>query len=74
MTVYTVTGMTCAHCEQTVGAAVSAVDGVTVAKADAATGLVTMVSTTEPNDAAISAAVSSAGSYTLSGRTAAAAH
>ncbi|QUW85487.1 heavy-metal-associated domain-containing protein (plasmid) [Streptomyces mirabilis] len=72
-TVYTVTGMTCGHCEQSISAAVSAMDGVQAVKADAATGLVTVVSTAEPSDALIGAAIGNAG-YTLSGRASAHAH
>ncbi|ALV33142.1 heavy metal-associated domain-containing protein [Streptomyces sp. CdTB01] len=73
-TVYSVTGMTCAHCEQSIGAAVSTVPGVSAVKVDAATGLVTVVSTVEPIDAAIGAAVSSAGAYSLYGRASTAAY
>ncbi|MGW2519610.1 heavy-metal-associated domain-containing protein [Streptomyces sp. NPDC001617] len=71
---YTFTGMACGYCEQSIGAAVSSVDGVNAVRADAAIGLVTVVSAAEPNDAAIGAAVGSAGSYTLSGRISAVAH
>ncbi|KAF5990734.1 heavy-metal-associated domain-containing protein [Streptomyces sp. WAC00263] len=66
-TVYTVTGMTCGHCEQSIFAAVSALDSVHAVQADAATGLVTVVSAAEPSDALISTAIANTG-YTLSGR------
>ncbi|MFF7643864.1 cation transporter [Streptomyces canus] len=66
-TVYTVTGMTCGHCEQSISAAVSALDGVHAGQADAATGPVTVVSAAEPSDALIGTAITNTG-YTLSGR------
>jgi copper chaperone CopZ len=72
-TVYTVTGMTCGHCEQSISAAVSTLDGVQAVKADAATGLVTVVSAAEPSDVLIGTAIGTAG-YTLSVRTSAHAH
>ncbi|WP_031507558.1 heavy-metal-associated domain-containing protein [Streptomyces megasporus] len=66
-TTYKVTGMTCGHCEGAVTAEVSEIDGVTDVKAAASTGLVTVVSTGEPNDEAVRAAVDEAG-YELVGR------
>ena len=72
-TVYSVTGMTCGHCEKAVGEAVSALDGVTGVSVDVATGLVTVVSEDEPDDALVREAVDEAG-YELAGRAEAPAH
>ncbi|HEY5836435.1 heavy-metal-associated domain-containing protein [Streptomyces sp.] len=72
-TVYTVTGMTCGHCEKAVGTAVSALDGVTAVQVDVTAGLVTVVSTADPDDARVRDAVEDAG-YELAGRATAAAH
>lgn len=72
-TVYSVTGMTCGHCEKAVGEAVCAVKGVTGVNVDVAAGLVTVVSEGEPDDALIREAVGDAG-YDLAGRPEAAAH
>jgi copper chaperone CopZ len=66
-TVYSVTGMTCGHCEKAVGSALSALNGVTDVKVDVATGLVTVTSDGEPDDALIRDAVDDAG-YELAGR------
>jgi copper chaperone CopZ len=66
-TVYSVTGMTCGHCEASVSSAVSALDGVTGVKVDVATGLVTVTSGTEPEDALVRKAVDDAG-YELADR------
>ncbi|GAA2439884.1 heavy-metal-associated domain-containing protein [Streptomyces macrosporus] len=66
-TTYKITGMTCGHCEGAVTAEISGIDGVTDVKAVASTGLVTVVSTGEPNDEAVRAAVDEAG-YELVGR------
>ncbi|HZG05619.1 MAG TPA: heavy-metal-associated domain-containing protein [Streptomyces sp.] len=66
-TTYKVSGMTCGHCEGAVTTEVSAIDGVTDVKAVAATGLVTVTSTGEPDDEAVRAAVDEAG-YELVGR------
>ncbi|WP_425576255.1 heavy-metal-associated domain-containing protein [Streptomyces glaucosporus] len=66
-TTYKVTGMTCGHCEGAVTAEISGLDGVTDVKAAASTGLVTVVSTREPDDDAVRAAVDEAG-YELVGR------
>ncbi|GAA2995501.1 hypothetical protein GCM10020229_05050 [Kitasatospora albolonga] len=66
-TVYAVAGMTCGHCEKSVGAAVSALPGVTSVSVDVAAGLVTVASEGEPEDAAVRAAVDEAG-YELTGR------
>jgi copper chaperone CopZ len=72
-TVYTVTGMTCGHCEKAVSSALSALDGVTAVKVDVATGLVTVTSDTEPDYALVRDAVDDAG-YDLAGRAEAHAH
>jgi len=66
-TTYKVSGMTCGHCEGAVTTEVSAIDGVTDVKAVAATGLVTVTSTGEPDDEAVRAALDEAG-YELVGR------
>ncbi|MFI5527735.1 heavy-metal-associated domain-containing protein [Kitasatospora sp. NPDC051853] len=66
-TVYAVAGMTCGHCEKSVGAAVSALPGVTSVTVDVTAGLVTVASEGEPEDAAVRAAVDEAG-YQLTGR------
>ncbi len=66
-TVYAVSGMTCGHCEQAVGSALSALEGVTGVRVDVATGLVTVTSRGEPDDALVRAAVDEAG-YELTGR------
>ncbi|WEV27679.1 heavy-metal-associated domain-containing protein [Streptomyces sp. 71268] len=68
-TVYTVTGMTCGHCEGAVTEEVSALDGVTSVKAEAASGQVTVVSTAALDDEAVRAAIDEAG-YELTGRAA----
>ncbi len=65
--VYTVTGMTCGHCEKSVTEEVSDLSGVTSVSADAGTGRVTVTSTAPLDDAAVRAAVDEAG-YELTGR------
>lgn len=72
-TVYTVSGMTCSHCEKAVGTAISALDGVTGVKVDVTAGLVTVTSEGEPKDALVREAVDEAG-YELTGRAEATAH
>lgn len=67
--VYQVTGMTCGHCEGAVVEEISAIDGVTSVTASAASGRVTVVSTTPLDDAAVRAAVDEAG-YELTGQAA----
>ena len=60
-TTFTVTGMTCAHCERAITQEISAVAGVESVAVDVATGTVT-VSATQPVDRAdIAAAVDEAG-------------
>jgi copper chaperone CopZ len=66
-TTFKVTGMTCGHCEGAVREEVSALEGVTAVDASAATGLVTVTSAAEPDEAAVRAAVDEAG-YELVGR------
>ncbi|MTD47546.1 transporter [Conexibacter sp. W3-3-2] len=57
---YTVTGMTCGHCELSVQEEVEELAGVTTAHADRTTGTLT-VTGTDLDDAAIRAAVAQAG-------------
>lgn len=66
-TVFTVAGMTCGHCEQAVGKAVGALDGVTAVRVDVRAGLVSVDSVGEPDEAVVRAAVDEAG-YELTGR------
>ncbi|MEE1928227.1 heavy-metal-associated domain-containing protein [Streptomyces sp. TRM 70351] len=66
-TTYQVSGMTCGHCEKAVTQEVSALDGVSAVRAAASSGLVTVTSAGEPDDAAVRAAVDEAG-YELVGR------
>lgn len=58
---YTVTGMTCGHCEAAVKEEVSEIPGVTEAKADRGTNLLTVTATDDIDDAAVIAAVQEAG-------------
>ncbi|MGP3984831.1 heavy-metal-associated domain-containing protein [Streptomyces sp. KR80] len=60
-TSYKVTGMTCGHCEGAVTEEISALDGVSSVKAEADTGLVTIVSAAPLDDTAVRAAVEEAG-------------
>jgi copper chaperone CopZ len=60
-TVYKVTGMSCGHCEGSVSAEISALDGVSSVKAVASTGEVTVVSAAPLDEAAVRAAVDEAG-------------
>ncbi|MFI6850584.1 heavy-metal-associated domain-containing protein [Kitasatospora sp. NPDC050467] len=66
-TVYAVAGMTCDHCEQAVGKAVSALAGVTAVRVDVTAGLVTVSAEAEPDEEALRAAIDDAG-YELTGR------
>lgn len=66
-TVYQVTGMTCGHCEGAVSAEISGIDGVSSAKAAAATGEVTVTSTAPLDEEKVRAAVDEAG-YELVGK------
>ncbi len=58
-TTYTVSGMTCGHCELSIREEVEALPGVTSATADRTTG--TLVVTGNADDAAVEAAVKDAG-------------
>ncbi|MFZ3570440.1 heavy-metal-associated domain-containing protein [Streptomyces sp. BH097] len=60
-TVYEVKGMTCGHCEGAVSGEISELEGVTSVQASAATGKVTVVSTTPLDEESIRAAVDEAG-------------
>ncbi|SNC73352.1 Copper chaperone CopZ [Kytococcus aerolatus] len=64
-TEYTVTGMTCGHCEMSVREEVSEVDGVTEVAVSHETGRLTVTSEGPLDDAAVLAAVDEAG-YTAS--------
>ncbi|MDF6021061.1 heavy-metal-associated domain-containing protein [Streptomyces sp. JH34] len=65
--VYEVKGMTCGHCEGAVSEELSAIEGVTSVKAEAATGRVTVASAAALTDESVRAAVDEAG-YELVGR------
>ena len=58
---YTVTGMTCAHCVNSVGAEIKQIPGVTDVQVDLAGGVVTVISGQPLDDAAVAAAVDEAG-------------
>lgn len=60
-TTYTVTGMTCGHCVNSVSEEVGQVAGVTGVDVDLKTGAVTVTSDGPLDDAAIRAAVEEAG-------------
>jgi copper chaperone CopZ len=60
-TEYAVTGMTCAHCERSVTAEVTQIDGVTAIDVNAATGALIVTSDAPLDDAAVIAAVDEAG-------------
>lgn len=57
----TVTGMTCGHCASSVREEVGSIPGVTTVDVDLVTGLVTIASDTELDEAAIAEAVAEAG-------------
>ena len=63
---YTVQGMTCAHCVQSVTEEVSEIPGVTGVDVDLASGRVTVSSERPVDDAAVRAAVSEAGYQVVS--------
>lgn len=65
--VYSVSGMSCGHCESAISREVSAIPGVTSVTAVASTGLLTIGSDGPVNDETIRAAVDEAG-YELVGR------
>jgi copper chaperone CopZ len=65
--VYTVSGMSCGHCESAVTREVTSIPGVTSVKAVAQTGLLTIASEGPLDDDTVRAAVDEAG-YELVGR------
>jgi copper chaperone CopZ len=65
--VYSVSGMSCGHCESAITREVTAIPGVTSVKAVASTGLLTIGSEQPVDEAALRAAVDEAG-YELVGR------
>ncbi|UNO41933.1 heavy-metal-associated domain-containing protein [Streptomyces sp. MST-110588] len=68
-TTYKVSGMTCGHCEGAVSSEISEIPGVRSVKAEATTGLVTVVSAAPLDEEAVRAAVDEAG-YELAGQAA----
>jgi len=58
---FTVTGMTCAHCQRAVTEEISAVDGVESVTVDLAAGMVTVTAAQPVDRADIAAAVEEAG-------------
>ena len=58
---YTVTGMTCSHCVNSVSSEVKQLPGVTDVQVDLASGAVTVTSEQPLDDAAVAAAVDEAG-------------
>ena len=60
-TTFTVTGMTCAHCQRAVTAEISSVDGVESVTVDLASGTVTVTAAQPVDRADIAAAVDEAG-------------
>ncbi|GAA2340331.1 heavy-metal-associated domain-containing protein [Dactylosporangium salmoneum] len=58
---YTVTGMTCSHCVQSVSSELGKLDGVQQVQVDLASGAVTVTSAQALDDAAVRAAVDEAG-------------
>ncbi|GAA1904792.1 heavy-metal-associated domain-containing protein [Streptantibioticus ferralitis] len=65
--VYTVSGMSCGHCEKAISGELSALPGVTAVEADAKTGQVSVTATAPLDDEAVRGAVDEAG-YELTGR------
>jgi len=61
ITQYAVTGMTCEHCERSVGTEVGALAGVTAVEASAATGVVRVTSDAPLADDDVAAAIDEAG-------------
>jgi copper chaperone CopZ len=68
-TTYSVTGMSCGHCENSITSEVSGLPGVTEVAADAKAGTVTISSLAPLDEEALRAAVDEAG-YELVGRSA----
>lgn len=56
-----VTGMTCSHCEHAIASALRTVHGVVDVDVDARTGTVVLGCSTEPDPAAVAAAIHDAG-------------
>ncbi|MDH6135885.1 copper chaperone CopZ [Kitasatospora sp. MAA4] len=69
ITTYTVTGMSCGHCEKSVSSEISTIAGVTEVAADAKAGTVTVSSQQPLDESALRAAIDEAG-YELVGRSA----
>lgn len=65
-TTYTVSGMTCGHCVNSVSSEVGKLAGVRDVKVDLATGAVTVESEQPLDDAAVAAAVDEAGYQVVS--------
>jgi copper chaperone CopZ len=65
--VYSVSGMSCGHCESAIAQEIGALPGVTSVRAVASTGLVTVDSEQPLDEATVRAAVDEAG-YELVGR------
>lgn len=65
--VYSVSGMSCGHCESAITKEVTAIPGVTSVKAVASTGLLTVASEQPVDDESVRVAVDEAG-YELVGR------
>lgn len=60
-TAYTVTGMTCEHCERAVAEEVGLIPGVTATEVDAKTGILRITSETAIDDQSVFDAVDEAG-------------
>jgi copper chaperone len=58
---YTVTGMTCSHCVNSVGSEIKRIPGITDVRVDLSNGAVTVTSEQPVDDAAVAAAVDEAG-------------
>ncbi|WIN00326.1 cation transporter [Actinoplanes oblitus] len=58
---YTVTGMTCSHCVNSVSAEIGRLPGVTAVQVELASGAVTVTSNEPLDEAAVAAAVDEAG-------------
>lgn len=70
-TSWAVTGMTCGHCAGAVTSELTALEGVTDVQVEVVSGgtsTVTITSDTQPDQAAVAAAVSEAGDYVLVGQ------
>jgi copper chaperone len=61
LSVISVTGMTCEHCEKAVGAEISAIPGVSRVDVDVASGEVRILAESVPDMATLRAAVEEAG-------------